>query len=35
LCEEFALDDKPPGYRWLELYPDGVLETGIEWVHGP
>ncbi|MEE8342345.1 MAG: 3',5'-cyclic-AMP phosphodiesterase [Gammaproteobacteria bacterium] len=34
LSEDFALDDKPPGYRWLELYDDGNLETGIEWVHG-
>lgn len=32
--EDFALDDKAPGYRWLELYDDGTLETGIEWVHG-
>lgn len=29
---EFALDDKPPGYRWLELASDGSLRTGIEWV---
>ncbi len=35
LSEEFALDDKPPGYRWLELYDDGTLDTGIEWVSGP
>lgn len=21
----------PPGYRWLTLYPDGQLETGITW----
>lgn len=32
LCEDFALDDKPPGYRWLNLHDDGSLETGIEWV---
>lgn len=25
----FALDDQPPGYRWLRLYRDGRLETGV------
>ena len=28
--DDFALDPRTPGYRWLELYPDGRLETGIE-----
>ncbi|MBK5931574.1 3',5'-cyclic-AMP phosphodiesterase [Halochromatium salexigens] len=28
--DDFALDDRPPGYRWLELEPDGSLHTGIE-----
>ena len=27
--EEFAVDEVPPGYRWLELYPDGSLQTGV------
>ncbi len=27
--KKFALDDLPPGYRWLELYPDGRIETGV------
>ena len=27
--EDFALDNIPPGYRWIELYPDGQLKTGI------
>jgi Icc protein len=27
---KFALDSTPPGYRWLRLYPDGHIETGIE-----
>jgi Icc protein len=31
--DEFAVDTRPPAYRWLELEPDGGLETGIEWVH--
>lgn len=26
----FALDPLTPGYRWLDLYPDGRLATGIE-----
>ncbi|WP_207891902.1 3',5'-cyclic-AMP phosphodiesterase [Thiogranum longum] len=27
--EDFAVDEIPPGYRWLELHPDGKLQTGI------
>lgn len=26
----FAIDRQPPGYRWLELYPDGHIMTGVE-----
>ncbi|HRX71092.1 MAG: 3',5'-cyclic-AMP phosphodiesterase [Candidatus Competibacteraceae bacterium] len=29
---EPQVDDLPPGYRWFELYPDGVLRTGVERV---
>ena len=28
--DEFALDFLPPGYRWINLYPDGRLETAVE-----
>jgi len=28
----FAVDDRPPAYRWLELGADGGIATGIEWV---
>ncbi len=28
----FKADDLPPGYRWLELHPDGEIETGISRV---
>lgn len=28
--DEFTLDRQPPGYRWLKLYRDGTLETGVE-----
>lgn len=27
--EDFALDDRAPGYRWLRLMPDGQIETGV------
>lgn len=27
---DFALDPRTPGYRWLELHPDGRLATGID-----
>ncbi len=30
--DDFALDDKAPGYRWLRLYDDGQLYTGISRV---
>jgi Icc protein len=29
-AENFALDPSPPGYRWLRLYPDGRIDTGVE-----
>ena len=28
--EDFAIDMIPPGYRWLELNPDGTFRTGIQ-----
>jgi Icc protein len=30
--DTFAIDRKPPGYRWLELEPTGEIRTGIEWI---
>lgn len=30
--DEFAMDDRPPAYRWLELAADGGITTGVEWV---
>lgn len=27
--EDFALDNRAPGYRWLRLMPDGQIETGV------
>lgn len=32
--EFFALDDRPPGMRWIELYDDGRIESEVSWVHG-
>jgi Icc protein len=28
--KEFAVDQLAPGYRWLELHPDGRIEAGVE-----
>ncbi|MBP6583831.1 MAG: 3',5'-cyclic-AMP phosphodiesterase [Chromatiaceae bacterium] len=28
--QDFALDPATPGFRWLELHPDGGIDTGIE-----
>jgi Icc protein len=28
----FALDDRPPGLRWIELHADGRIETEVAWV---
>lgn len=30
--ETFKADNLPPGYRWLELHPDGRIETGVSRV---
>lgn len=29
LSDDFKVDDRAPGYRWLELHDDGRLETGV------
>ncbi len=31
-ADDFALDRKPPGYRTLELRPDGSLLTEVVWI---
>lgn len=28
-CKDFTLDPIPPGYRWVELYPNGQVKTGV------
>lgn len=30
--ESFAIDERPPGYRWLDLRPDGRLDTEVVWL---
>lgn len=30
--EKFALENIPPGYRWLDLYKNGEMKTGIKRV---
>jgi Icc protein len=30
--DDFALDDRPPGYRVLELMPDGSIATEVVWL---
>ena len=30
--EEFAIDDKPPGYRTYELMSDGTIATEVVWL---
>jgi len=30
--DHFAIDQRPPAYRWLELHDDGRVESAIVWV---
>jgi len=30
--ERFALDERPPAYRWFRRGDDGSLATGVEWL---
>lgn len=32
--EDFAVDSENPGYRWLDLHPDGRVVTGVSRVTG-
>lgn len=34
LSELFAIDARPPGYRWLELNADGSIASEVVWVDG-
>ena len=28
----FMMDSRPPGYRWIDLQPDGSIETEVVWL---
>lgn len=30
--DSFAIDRRPPAYRWFDLHDDGRIDTGVEWV---
>lgn len=30
--DSFALDDRPPGYRWIDLHADGTIGTEVVWL---
>ena len=31
---EFAVDDRPPGYRVIDLHDDGSIATEVVWLEG-
>lgn len=33
-ADEFAVDDRPPAYRRIELLPDGSINAELVWVEG-
>lgn len=33
--DNFAVDELPPGYRWLDLYADGRIDTAACWLDAP
>ncbi len=32
--DDFALDSRPPGYRWIDLKDSGAIDTRVVWVGG-
>jgi Icc protein len=30
--DDFALDDRPPGFRWLDLSKNGSIQTRVTWL---
>jgi 3',5'-cyclic-AMP phosphodiesterase len=30
--DRFALDTRPPGYRWIDLHADGSIDTTVVWL---
>lgn len=33
--DDFAMDERPPGFRWLKLAADGSIDSGVEWMKTP
>ena len=31
-ADEFAVDERPPAYRCIELHPDGSVDAELVWV---
>lgn len=34
-ADEFAIDTRPPGFRWLDLHADGSFGTEVVWIDPP
>lgn len=32
--DDFAVDNRPPGFRWLDLYTNGRIDTRVVWLEG-
>ena len=30
--DSFAVDSRPPGYRWVDLMANGRIDTEVVWV---
>lgn len=30
--DDFAIDAHPPGFRWLDLCPDGTIDSEVRWL---
>lgn len=30
--DDFAIDARPPGFRWLDLRPDGTIDSEVVWL---
>jgi Icc protein len=33
-CDGFVVDDRPPGYRVIDLHPDSHIATEVAWLEG-
>ena len=30
--DDFVIDERPPGYRWLDLLADGTIDSEVRWL---